>query len=346
MDPVQLIPTPDTIPVAWPWFKVLLLPSFTVHLLFMNALLGMAIIGWTHAMRPAGRGLEAARGISKKLPFFLAFTINFGVAALLFLQVLFGHFFYASSILMARWWMSVLALVLTAYAAAYWIDLKFEPGLWRRLIWTFMVGTLLLVGFVFVNNITLMQDPGAWRRYFQAPGGTLWHVGDPTLVPRYLHFVTASVAVGGLLLALFRRNRPAASRGAYLQWFTAATALQFFIGAWFFTSLPDAVRRGMMGGDTQASLLFAVALLGVLMALVFGIRQRLGPAVGATLFTVGTMVLLRDAVRALYLAPYFAFDRLVVDPQYSPMAVFGLSLILGLAAVVYMVRLYRKGSRK
>ena len=346
MDPVQLIPTPDTIPVAWPWFKVLLLPSFAVHLLFMNALLGTAIIGWAHDLRPGGHGREVARGVSGKLPFFLAFTINFGVAALLFLQVLFGHFFYTSSILMARWWLSLLLLVISAYAAAYWIELKFEQlGLWRRLIWCFMVGALLLVGFVFVNNMTLMQDPESWRRYFQTPEGTLWHVGDPTLLPRYLHFVTASVAVGGLLLALLHRNRPGAARAAYMQWFTGATALQFVIGAWFFTSLPAAVRQGLTGGDTQASVLFAVALLGVLLALVFGLRQRLGPAVAATLFTVAAMVLVRDAVRALYLAPYFTIDRLVVAPQYSPMAVFGLMLSVGLAAVAYMVRLYRKGGR-
>jgi hypothetical protein len=344
MDPAQLIPAPDTIPVAWPWLKGLLLPCFAVHLLFMNALLGTAVIGWAHALRPGGRGLDAARSVSGKLPFFMAFTINFGVAALLFLQVLFGHFLYASSILMARWWLSILALVLAAYGVAYWIDIKFDGlGSLRSLIWTFMVVALLLVGFVFVNNLTLLQDPGAWPRYFQAPAGMLWHTGDPALVPRYLHFVTASVAVGGLVMALLRRNRPAASRAAYMQWFAAATALQLFIGAWFFTSLPAAVRRALMGGDTPAAVLFAVALLGVLLALVFGIRQRLGPAVAATLFTVGAMVLLRDTVRAICLAPFFTIDRLVVHPQYSPMAVFGLFLVLGLAAVGYMVRLYLKG---
>jgi hypothetical protein len=54
------------------------------------------------------------------------------------------------------------------------------------------------------------------------------------------------------------------------------------------------------------------------------------------------MVLVRDAVRSLYLAPYFDSTRLVVRPQHSPAAVFVLFLIMGAAAVGYMVRLYFK----
>ena len=343
MDPALLIPNPDTLPVPWPWFKALLIPCFAVHLLFMNALLGSGIIGWTHVLRSRDQDQETARRVSKNLPFHMAFTINFGVAALLFMQVLYGHLFYTSSILMAVWWLSALALVLMAYGAAYWIDFKFDyPAGRRNLTWTLMVAALLLVGFVFVNNLTLMQDPGAWPRYFQAPGGTLLHWEDATLIPRYLHFVAASVAVGGLALAVLDHHRSAERAAAYLRWFTVATALQLFIGGWFFMALPPTLRLAMMGGDALASVLFAVALLGFLSTLAFGIKQRLWPSVGTALFTVLAMVLVRDIVRTMYVAPYFDVGRLTVQPQYSPMAVFGLFLVLGVVSIGYMVRLYFK----
>jgi hypothetical protein len=345
MDPAPLIPTADTLPVAWPWFKALLIPSFVVHLLFMNALLGTGIIGLIHTLRSRGRHLETARRVAKNLPFYMAFTINFGVAALLFMQVLYGHLFYTSSILMALWWLSALALLLIAYGAAYWTDFKFDGlGNRRSLIWALMVVALLLVAFVFVNNFTLMQDPGVWPRYFQAPGGTFLHWNDATLIPRYLHFVTASVAVGGLILALLHRHGSVERTAGFMQWFTVATGLQFIFGGWFFLTLPSTVRLALTGANPRATVLFTAALLGFLATLAFGHKRRLWPSVGATIFTVLTMVLVRDAVRAIYLAPYFSMEHLTAQTQYSPMLVFGVFFLLGIGAVFYMVRLYLKGA--
>ena len=343
MDPASLIPVPDALPVAWPWLKAMLIPCFVAHLLFMNALVGSGVIGWVQTWRSGGSNLEAARGIGKRIPFYMAFAINFGVAALLFLQVLYGHFFYTSSILMAVWWLSALGMVLAAYGAAYWIDFRIHwPVGIRRLVWTLMVAALLAVAFIFVNNFTLMQDIGAWPGYFEAPGGRLWHWSDATLIPRYLHFVTASVAVGGLALALVYRRGPAEQRAGGMRWFAAATALQFVIGGWFFLSLPPAVRLALMGGDLKATGLFTAALGAAVVSLVFGIRRRLWPAMGALIITVLAMVLVRDAVRTLYLAPFFDAAPSAARPQYSPLAVFALFLALGAVAAGYMARLYFK----
>jgi hypothetical protein len=254
---------------------------------------------------------------------------------------LYGHFFYTSSILMAVWWLSALALLLTAYAAAYWIDFRFpRSGSLRRGIWTVMVAALLMVAFIFVNNITLMQDPGAWPAYFRNPHGTIWHWRDPSLIPRYLHFMTASVAVGALVLALLHRRGNADRIAGEMAWFTSATALQLLLGGWFFLSLAPAVRLALIGGNKTATAFFAAALAGALAALAFGLKQRVRPAAGAVLFTVTAMVLVRDSVRTLYLAPYFSPENVRVHPQYSPMMVFGLFVVLGIVTVVYLVRLY------
>lgn len=342
MDPQSLVPTPDAIPVAWPWFKVLLIPCFAIHLLFMNALLGSTIICWVNTMRAKEPGMDAAESISKKLPFYMAFTINFGVAALLFMQVLYGHLFYTSSILMGTWWLATLALVLIAYGTSYWLDFKYRTlGGLRTVLMALITACLLLVGFVFVNNLTLMVNPPSWPRYFDTPGGTLWHWDDPTLVPRYLHFVTASVAVGGLLSAVLNRKKGPEGAAAGLNWFTGATAVQFIIGGWFFMALPQSIRLSLMGGDLWASTLFAITLLGVLMAFFFGTRQMLWPAVGATAFVVLGMVLVRDVVRTAYLAPYFSMDQLTVQGQISPMVVFFAFVLIGVAAVTHMLKLWK-----
>lgn len=88
-----LVPSPDTIPVLWGYFQFLPMLTFALHLHLMNAL--------------------------------VAFTVNFGVAPLLFVQVLYGHLFYASSILMAVFWLAVIPLLIAAYYAAYLYGFRF-----------------------------------------------------------------------------------------------------------------------------------------------------------------------------------------------------------------------------
>ena len=39
----MIIPSPDSIPVPWGYFKFLLLLTFPLHLLMMNAMLGSAV---------------------------------------------------------------------------------------------------------------------------------------------------------------------------------------------------------------------------------------------------------------------------------------------------------------
>ena len=342
MDPHTLIPSPDTLPVAWPWFEFLLIPVFVIHLIFMNALLGSGIIGWINAMRPANQGTGLARTISQKLPFHMALAINFGVAALLFMQVLYGHLFYTSSILMAVWWMGALGLVLVAYILVYWLDFRFDgPGALRSGIYTLVVFCLLAVAFVFVNNVTLMADPPSWPRYFSNPGGTLWHWGDPTLIPRYLHFVTASMAVGGLALALLQRKSAPDKAACGMKWFTAATAAQLVIGGWFFIALPPSMRIDFLGGDRWATGVLAVAMLGVWSALYFGIKRKILPAAWAAGVTILGMILVRDAVRSAYLHPYFSVQQLTAHSEFSPLVVFVLFVLLAITAILYMLKLWK-----
>lgn len=156
MDPGALVPTAEAIPVPAGWFQVLLLGTFVLHILFMNAMLGGGVIALVHALLPSGPATQPGpdHAIAKKLPYTIALAVNLGVAPLLFLQVLYGHFIYASSVLMAVWWVSVFLLVMAAYYAAYIYDFKFEAlHKARWLVIGLAVACLLAVGFIFTNNM-------------------------------------------------------------------------------------------------------------------------------------------------------------------------------------------------
>lgn len=347
MDPAFLIPTPDTIPAPWEFFQLLLILTFFAHLVFMNAMLGSAMIALVREMRAQPNDPPPCRDIAGKLPYTIAFAVNFGVAPLLFLQVLYGHFIYTSSILMGVYWLSIIGLLILAYYSAYLYKMAGDlPATSRKRALVTSLVLLLTIAFFFVNNITLMQTPQIWTAYFRRPGGTFLNLADPTLLPRYLHFVVASVATGGLFLAIlafFQQKKGVTGaekrvRGG-MQWFTYATVVEIGTGIPFLFSLPKNVFQLFVGGALLHTSLFLAALIAAFFALYYGTKERVWPATVAMAATILFMVLVRDLARQAYLAKYFHPADLQVVPQWSPMFLFLAILVIGIAVVIYMLRL-------
>lgn len=361
MNPATLVPPPESIPVAPGWFQFLLHATFIVHLLFMNTVLGWALIAFSRELKggaaalPTSEGLR--HGIATKIPTMQALTINFGVAPLLFMQVLYGSFFYSSSVIMAWWWLAVVGLVLAAYCSLYWYDFRFSQLSGRRVaVIGFAALMLLGTSFMFSNNMTLMLVPERWTVYFDAPGGTFLNITEPTLFPRWLHFVFASAAVGGLALAIVWQRRLSGSKAADpdfrqraqenvqtgLRWFIRGTVAQMAAGVWLLIALPGDIMQMFLGGSAAHTGHLLLGIAGACLSLYFALRGRVGATVGGAVFTVAVMSLTRGQLRAAYLAPYFRVEEMPVTPQYGPMALFGVSLLLGGALVVWMLNAARK----
>jgi hypothetical protein len=344
----------SSIQVPWGWFEALLLLTFFLHLLFMNVVLGGAVVTWVSQARGDDPVRGLGRDMGRKLPTTLALTVNLGVAPFLFLQVLYGSFIYTSSLLMAVFWLSMVGLVIIAYYGLYIQYLRYDAlGAKRNLVLGASIVILLWVAFIFTNNMTLMLHPAQWRAYFQHPGGTLLNLSDPTLIPRYLHFVTASLAVGGMFLALVWhfKGKKGASGGEEkialgLKWFSYATLVQIFVGLWFFVSLPRPIMLLFLGDSSLASILLLLGLAAALAALFFGFKGRLAPAFGSMLAAVAFMVLIRAVVRTAYLEPFFKVQDITVKTQYSPLILFLAAFAVGLAALAYMFKLYTSDDRE
>ncbi len=341
-----LVPMPDTLPAAWGWFQFLLLLTLPLHLLLMNSMVGAAGVALYARLRPDEASRRLAHELAKVLPFLVAFTVNFGVAPLLFNQVLYGHFLYVSSVLMAVFWLAVVPLLILAYYALYLYDFSFnKDGRTGTVLVAFALMIFLVIAFIFTNNMTLMLDPAKWAAYFQNDGGTILNLGDPSLIPRYLHFVTGAMAVGGLMVALFgkilvRRDAQSGELAVRLGMRTFAwlTLLQLLFGSWFLISLPREIMLIFMGGDPLATAIFVVALILVPLALVAAFRKKVTVTVGSAVGLVVLMSFLRAYVRNGFQKPYFSVDALEVIPQYSPMVLFFVSLVLGLVCIGWMVK--------
>jgi hypothetical protein len=344
MDPSLLIPVPDSIPVHYSWLNIFLILTFILHILFVNTMLGTCIIAFVKSFKSTKDDLITAKEISLKLPYTIAFAINVGVAPFLFIQMLYGNFIYTSSILMGWYWLMIIPILIIAYYSAYLFDFKFDSlGSKRNIVIAFCTALLLLIGFLFMNNITLMTTPEKWSQYFASPGGTILNLTEPTLIPRFLHFVCASIAVGGLFLAIVGKQKNKAGFdkmiSSGMKWFFYATLVQILIGVWFLMSLPKEIASIFMGGNYFATLLLVLGFILTCMVLFFGFKNRIWLSAVTTMLTIIIMVIMRDIMRTAYLEPYFSLSDLKIEPQYSPMFFFLITAIIGISVITYMLRL-------
>jgi len=347
MDPAVLIPAPDTLQVPWGWFQLLLLITLFLHLLLMNFMLGTGFIAFVNHFRRPEEANPLCYKISRLLPFALAFTVNFGVAPLLFVQVLYGNFLYTSSVLIAVYWLSVIGLLILGYYAAYLYKYKYDALGGSRIVVTGLsVAAFLTIGFIMSNNFTLLQRPDTWTGYFDRPAGFLLNLADPTLFPRYFHIMTAAIAVGGLSIALYyefqrRRGDESAERWIRygLKWFGMATMVNFGFGFWFFGVLAVYVLDlNSLIGILISMLLLLVVALGAI-SIIFSFQGRVMPTLYVILPTVFSMILVRDLVRVAYLKPYFTVADLPKAYQYSPFLTFLLFFAGGLVLFGWMLRM-------
>jgi hypothetical protein len=246
-------------------------------------------------------------------------------------------------------WILVIPILILAYYAAYIFVRKADtaPG-WSK--GALMVTSLFLlyIAFVFVNNNTLAIRPGRWGIYFDSPGGWNLNLGEPTLWPRYLHFVLGAVAIGGLGRAIFYyyskmdEQEKKAEVSANLKIFGWITLVQLGAGSWFWLSMPENVWKTFMGGSVFATIVMALGWTGALLILhsSFTGRFKLSMFLGG--IQILLMVVVRDLARAAYLDRVFSPSQLENVKEISPLVAFLLVFVIGLVALYYMITLIFK----
>jgi hypothetical protein len=329
--------------------EFLLVFTFILHLLAMNFLLGGVIILSVSSFlgRRDSRHHEFTRRVSRVMPPVTAFTITLGVAPLLFLQLVYGQLFYASSDLMAWYWLAVVLLVMLGYYGVYWYQMQHDV-LGPAAAWVILVTAILFihVAFIFTQNMTAMLHPqDFYSLYVKGQAGTIF--GPVTLVniARLAHFGVAAVALAGLGIALLSRRWQAESpdladwgRRYGVTWFMGGTLVQFLVGLWFLFSLPVEIRQALVGEKLAVGLL-VLGIILALLALLTAPKSLLASSV-AVLGTVSAMAVLRHFVRIAYLRPYFDPHSLPVRGQWAVFSVFVVLLLAGLATVGWMLYVF------
>jgi hypothetical protein len=351
------IPIPDVLPVPAPVGLLLFLLVFTfiAHVVPMNFLLGGGILtAISHILSgKSPHHARLAKRISELMPTVVAFTVTLGIAPLLFVQVLYGHLLYSSSILMANAWFMVIPLVILGYYGVYLIRFRWER-LGSHRTWVAWVVAVLfaVVGFIYTNNFTLLQRPETWlSHYLESPTTGHLNWSDSSVYPRYLHMLLGALAVAGLWFMIIGVRR----KSGDLEWsnwlwrygvriFTHATVLNVFIGFWFMLAVPRNVLMIFMGENRIATGAFVASLACLVAAFAFihgaSRRQsRRGAFVGAgwVLAVVALMAVMRQEMRTAYLEPYFRLSELQAEPQWGVFGVFVVTLVVGLGVLAWLI---------
>lgn len=352
------LPHPDPLPQPAPTLVLwgLLLLTFFLHLVPMNLALGGSVIALVARLRARAGDAHATRLaalFTKALPTIMAATVTLGVAALLFAQVLFGRAFFASAVLMAWPWLSVVVLVMAAYYASYRLAFTTAAGVGRAGLASVVALLLVAVGFIYVNNMSMMLRADQFSDFTAAgtPGLRL-NLDDGTLVPRFLHMLLGAIAVAGVATALVgatrRRREPAFAVWAMRfgsGWAAAATFLNLLVGSWWLMALPRDVLLRFMGRDPVAAVLLMVGVaFGLIVLVAFAMASRAidpSPAVRGGAWALGltlvAMLFTRDQVRESAFVQIGLAPAAWVEPQWGPLSIFVVLLIAALAVVAWMV---------
>ncbi len=362
MSPQDLIGpvSPLGYPAPYPVLAVFKGLGFVLHMGMMHlwfAGLPLAVVlywrGGEHARHWAGR-------LAKQMPVIIAMGVNFGILALLFLQVTYYRTFYPATILMAWPWFSIFVGLTFAYYGAY----IYEIGLKRDTLtpakraagWLAAL-VFLVEGFLFTNALSLMTNVGGWPALWQqtsvagAPLGTALNTVDPTLWPRWLFMFGLALTTTAVYVlfdaALFCRQeseeyRRWAGRFGFrlytvgLVWFAA-------VGSWyvFGTWRPEARQVMFAGPHLVLTVLTALSPgLPWLLALAQrnGVVRRLAWAAVAAQFAMLTVnALSRQIVQNVELRPFVDVAAEPVRMQWSAALFFVVMLLAGLALTGWIV---------
>jgi hypothetical protein len=344
------------LPAPYWLFTVLHWLTFTLHLIAMNILVGGVLLLVISRTGPLRKHLFES--LTKLFPTVLAATITLGVAPLLFLQVIYGKFFYSASIISGWNWFLIIPVVIIVYYLLYLVSMRKNLSDSARID----LLVLALIGFVYVSyTLTMISDlaekPDLWGELYRAsPAGMSLNPSFGETIFRWLHILAGAMAVFGIVVQLFsiyhkkvKGNRDLLRYGGRI--FMLGAIKASLLGLIYFFILDKEIIVAFLGSPGLHAVIGAIILNIIALVLsyraVSAERPHLKIWTTAVLVFAGVfcMVIARHSLRLIYLEGHFDPTALAVNPQWSVFTVFIVLFIGGLITLFWMIRKFFTSSR-
>jgi hypothetical protein len=333
-------------------FQFLYVFTFLLHIIFVNLTLGgtFSILLCKYIYRNYND--SDYNTIDHDLSFIntynISLTITTAIAPLLFIQILYDKFFYSSTIIIAFYWLSIIFAIIVAYYFNYIYKYKLFYLKYKTAggtIFIIIVFILFLyTAFLLVSNTLLSVNPDIWKDHYK----NVNFLSIPTIIPRFLHFVIASIALNGIFICIYSRIKKSFSENIKSKMFTLgknmfiyATLLQFIVGFWFLFSHKKIIWLNIIHGYgllliilTFLSSLYIIYLFmkkaSLLLITIFGI------------ITLILMVILRRLTEIYYLEPYLKNLKFMSHYQISAFLMFLILCIIMLVLFAFLFKSIQK----
>jgi hypothetical protein len=367
MDAKTLIDTttPGLPAPAWfiQLFKAL---GLTLHMVPMNLWYAGVIVSMLLYMFGSKYGRRFSARLMSQMPVIVSIGVNLGIVPLLFIQVGYGRVFYSATVLMAWFWLAIIAALIPAYYGVYVYafglrDAGPKMRLWKRLAGWLSAILFIWIGFTFANGMSLMENIGGWPDLWEkhsisgAALGTALNVADMRLWPRWLlmfGLALTTTAAWVLFDAAWFASRESMEYRAWakrfslklysigIAWFAAA-------GSWYvFATWSPAVRTTMFHWPWLVLTVATAVAPGLPWLLIW--RSQKSESVGrgtmsllglAQFAVLGVNAVSRQVVQHVELSPYFDITKQpeTSPMQWSPLIFFLVVFVLGLAVVAWMI---------
>ena len=199
---------PKDIPLPFPapaWLLVtILLVTFAAHILFVALMVGGSItVLVTEMMGLRRRDWDkVSRAVAHTITVNKSLAVVLGVGPLLAINVYYTVQFYAANALTGHVWLLIVPLVILAFLITYAHEYSWDRLQNHKVLHISMAAVatalFLFIPLIFLSNINLMLYPEHWREvtgFFDA-------LVLPNVLPRYLHFMSATIALTSLFLSL------------------------------------------------------------------------------------------------------------------------------------------------
>lgn len=209
MNLLAAAPVPRDLPLPLPvpeWLLVFcLVVFFLVHILFVNLMVGgsvlVVLLEWMGLKNKRWDAL--AHEVAQTITVNKSLAVVMGIGPLLCINLLYTLQWYSANALTGHAWLMIVPLVIVAFLLTY-----LHKYTWDR--WTAggmkslhqLAGLaaallFLFIPLIFLANVNLMLFPTEWEKV----KGFFSSLSIGNILPRYLHFMAASLAMTGLFLA-------------------------------------------------------------------------------------------------------------------------------------------------
>jgi hypothetical protein len=340
-------------------FQALMVLTFALHIMFVNFTLGTSFLSVYGYLKGGENWTRLSRSLARATTVNISVAMLLGVAPLLFVQVVYDPFWYASNMLSAAWVIGFIFIMMLAYSLTYVFYLKrdHKTGGGFAIFGIIAFALFLLSGIIMHALGYQLLQPEKWLNWYTKgnfidTSGTSLHAFQ---LPRFLHFIIPSFAMTGIFLMLYAwyfKNRADFDKG-YLEWVgtTGAkmafifTAIQAAVGFWWLFSLPAG-----FSFFTNPFFLIGAALGIVLLVFLYNAQKDpvkyAVPGVLGAFLTIFGMSYAREALRMKYLGRFdYSIFNYKLNIDWGSTALFLATFVMGLAIIGYLLSVAYKSGR-